>query len=150
MTGNQSTRLILVVEDSMDDYAAMQRAFAKAGLINPIVHCQLGEEALDYLFARNRFEDRGELPALILLDLNLPGIDGFEVLKQVKSDPELRRIPVIVLTTSSDERDIARCYLSGANTYVCKPVDLSGLIRAVGELKQYWFEIAVLPRGNEA
>jgi two-component system response regulator len=83
---------------------------------------------------------------VILLDLNLPGTDGREVLEEIKRDADLTRIPVIVLTTSSDQRDIDRCYQAGANTYIQKPVDLESFFRAIAQLKEYWFEIAALPR----
>ncbi|MBS1212917.1 MAG: response regulator, partial [Proteobacteria bacterium] len=85
-------------------------------------------------------------PIVILLDLNLPGTDGREVLAEIKQDERLRQIPVVVLTTSSDERDIERCYQMGANSYIKKPVDLEGFMRAIQLLKDYWFEIVILPK----
>jgi len=143
-------QLILVVEDSDDDFFAMQRAFKKAGLLNPIQRCSNGDQAVDYLFQRGEFAapDAAPRPAIILLDLNLPGLDGREVLQIVKSDQELRRIPVIVLTTSIAQQDIERCYASGANSYVHKPVDLEGFFQAISRLKDFWFGIAVLPKEN--
>ena len=117
---------ILLVEDSPEDYEVTVRAFRKANLVNPVFRCQDGEEALDYLYQRGRYADpeQAPRPGLILLDLNLPGTDGREVLAQVKSDAQLRTIPVIVLTTSADERDIEGCYRAGANSYIQKPVSL--------------------------
>ena len=91
-------------------------------------------------------EEAAPAPAIILLDLNLPGTDGREVLKEIKSDPGLRMIPVIVLTSSSDERDIQACYAAGANSYLKKPVDLKGFIEAATRLKDFWLEIAILPK----
>ncbi len=141
-------QLILVVEDSDDDFFAMQRAFKKAGLLNPVRRCTNGDQALDYLYQRGDFTDpeAAPRPAIILLDLNLPGLDGREVLQVVKSDPKLRRIPVIVLTTSSARQDIERCYAAGANSYVHKPVNLEGFFQAISRLKDFWFGIAVLPK----
>ncbi len=138
---------ILVVEDSPEDYEATERGFRKAGLQNSLVHCTSGDEALDYIYGRGSFADSPPpRPGVILLDLNLPGTDGREVLAELKADPELKSIPVIVLTTSSDERDIEACYQAGANSYVRKPVDLPSFLEAIARLKDYWLEVAVLPK----
>ncbi len=139
---------ILLVEDSPEDYAATVRAFRKSGLANPIYHCEDGDRALDFLFHTGEYTDplQAPRPGIILLDLNLPGTDGREVLKEIKDDPDLKKIPVIVLTTSTDERDIAACYEIGANSYIQKPVNLNGFIRAIQLLKEYWFNIVVLPK----
>jgi CheY-like chemotaxis protein len=141
-------QIILIVEDSDDDFIATTRAFKKANLLNPIQRCNTGDKALDYLYKRGEFSapDSAPRPGMILLDLNLPGTDGREVLGIIKSDPHLRQIPVIVLTTSGAEQDIARCYDAGANTYVKKPVDLVGFIEAITRLKEYWLGVAVLPK----
>ena len=112
---------ILVVEDSADDFDATQRAFARTNLRNPIRHALSGQEALDYLKGQNA------RPGIILLDLNMPGLDGRRTLELIKQNPELRKIPVVILTTSSDERDVKACYDLGANTYIQKPVDFDGL-----------------------
>jgi two-component system, response regulator len=140
---------ILLVEDSPEDLEATLRAFRKSNLGNPIHHCPDGEAALDYLYRRGIYasEEASPRPAIILLDLNLPGTDGREVLAEIKQDAALKSIPVIVLTTSSDERDINSCYLAGANSYVQKPVDLGKFIEAVQRLKEFWFEIVILPKG---
>ena len=142
---------ILLVEDSDEDFETARRAFAKAKLANPIIRCSDGDEALDFLFERRNAMDQtnAPLPALILLDLNLPGTDGREVLAQIKADDQLKSIPVVVLTTSSDERDIADCYRSGANSYIQKPVDFHGFIVAIQRLKEFWFEVAILPRTEQ-
>jgi len=126
------SKTILIIEDSPEDYEATKRAFRKAGLKNQINRCEDGDEALDYLFHRGPYADSATAPRpdIILLDLNLPGTDGREVLQEIKADKEICNIPVIVLTTSEDERDIESCYRYGANSYVKKPVDLQGFIRA--------------------
>jgi CheY-like chemotaxis protein len=139
---------ILLVEDSPEDYEVTLRAFRKANLLNPVHRCCDGEEALAYLYRRGRYADpdAAPRPGLILLDLNLPGTDGREVLAEIKNDPLLRAIPVVVLTTSLDERDIEGCYRAGANSYVQKPVSLEAFLRSVQVLKNFWLEVALLPR----
>jgi CheY-like chemotaxis protein len=139
---------ILLVEDSPEDFETTRRAFRKSGLKNPILLCSDGDEALDFLHRRGRFADpaMSPRPGIILLDLNLPGTDGRQVLEEIKSTDALKQIPVIVLTTSSDERDVNACYRAGANSYVQKPVDLEGFLRAIERLNDYWFEVVILPR----
>jgi two-component system response regulator len=145
LTKSQS---ILLVEDNQDDYEATSRAFKKANLSNPIVWCKSGQDALDYLKKQGAYKDepKSARPGLVLLDLNMPGMDGRKTLEVIKQDDTLKQIPVIILTTSSDERDIQSCYQTGANTYVQKPVSFDGLIEAIRRLKAYWFEIALLPK----
>jgi len=140
--------LILIVEDSDIDYETTIRAFKKYKMANPIQRCEDGEEALDYLHQRNRYSaaESSPRPDLILLDLNLPGTDGREVLEEIKKDPKLSTIPVIVLTTSSDEKDINKCYQAGANSYIQKPVDLQGFFTAIQRLREFWFEVVLLPK----
>lgn len=144
------TQTILIVEDNEDDYEATMRAFKKANLYNPVKWCKSGQDALDLLKHDGVFKNQPQtdLPGLVLLDLNMPGLDGRATLKMIKSDSSLKRIPVIILTTSSDERDVGDCYQMGANTYVQKPVSFDGLIDAIKRLKEYWFEIALLPKTN--
>ena len=141
---------ILLVEDSPEDFEATVRAFNRSGLRNPIVRCEDGDSALDYLHRRGRYAapDQAPRPGVILLDLNLPGTDGREVLQEIKGNDQLRQIPVIVLTTSTDDRDVNACYQAGANSYIQKPVDMDGFIRAIERLNGYWFEVVVLPKGN--
>lgn len=140
-------QIILIVEDSDDDFLATMRAFRKANLLNPIQRCSNGDQALDYLYQRGEFTaGSAPRPGMVLLDLNLPGTDGRDVLKMIKSAPELRQIPVIVLTTSDAREDIHRCYDAGANSYVKKPVDLVGFVEAMARLKEYWLGVAVLPK----
>jgi CheY-like chemotaxis protein len=141
-------RAILLVEDNVDDYEAALRSFKAAHLYNPVHWCQTGSDALNYLkhegiYAQGPAHER---PALVLLDLNMPGIDGRKVLSILKQDRALKRIPIIILTTSSDERDITQCYELGASTYIQKPVEFDGLIKAVGRIKDYWFGVALLPQ----
>ncbi|MBU4036916.1 MAG: response regulator, partial [Proteobacteria bacterium] len=140
---------ILIVEDSHEDYEATIRAFKKTSLSNPIIRCESGDDALDYLHRRGIYSDQSKFPTpgIILLDLNLPGSDGRDVLKDIKSHDYLKKIPVVVLTTSNDERDIDRCYEAGANSYICKPLNVDGFIRSIQQLKDYWFEIVILPKG---
>lgn len=144
-------QLILVVEDSDEDFEATQRALKKSNLINPVHRCIEGDDALDYLFNRGDYQchETYPKPGFILLDLNLPGTDGREVLQVIKSDEHLKKIPVVVFTTSSDISDIDSCYEIGANSYVHKPLDLVGLFQAIGRLKDYWFEVVVLPKPIE-
>jgi CheY-like chemotaxis protein len=141
---------ILLVEDSPEDYEATVRAFKRSGLNNPIFRCEDGENALDFLHRRGPYADpeRSPRPGVILLDLNLPGTDGREVLTEIKQDDQLKQIPVIVLTTSNDARDVESCYQAGANSYIQKPVDTEGFVRAIERLNGYWFEVVVLPHGS--
>ena len=147
----RQTQPILLVEDNLEDYETTVRAFNKANLANDIFRCEDGDEALDYLFRRGAYVDpvNSPRPGIILLDLNMPGADGREVLAEIKSDPDLRTIPVIVLTTSSDDRDIDTCYAMGASSYIQKPVDIQGFMRAIQLLKEYWFEIVIIPKTDE-
>jgi CheY-like chemotaxis protein len=139
---------ILLVEDSPEDFETTERAFRRSGLKNPIYRCVDGDEALEFLHRRGRYAepDKAPRPGVILLDLNLPGTDGREVLAEIKKDPNLQKIPVIVLTTSKDERDVEACYRFGANSYIQKPVDIDGFMKAIERLNDYWFEVVILPR----
>jgi len=148
---NTPNQPILLVEDSPEDFETTERAFRKSGLRNPIFRCSDGDDALDYLHRRGAYTDpaKSPRPGVILLDLNLPGTDGREVLSEIKADPALKQIPVVVLTTSRDERDVDACYKAGASSYIQKPVDLDGFIKAIERLNGYWFEVVILPKvGN--
>ena len=138
---------ILLVDDSPEDRTATIRAFKRSGFDKPIYHCTDGDDALDYLYQRGSYANDAptERPSLILLDLNLPGTDGREVLEQLKGDQTLRDIPVVVLTTSSDPRDVNASYRAGANSYIQKPMDRDGLYNAIRQLKDYWFDVVLLP-----
>lgn len=142
-----STQTLLIVDDSDDDYETTEMALREANLVNPIARCEDGQDALDYLYAQGKYsESAPKRPGIILLDLNMPGIDGRKVLARIKSDDNLKDVPVVVLTTSCDERDIDECYKIGANSYVQKPVDLDNFMSAIKRLKEYWLEIAILPK----
>lgn len=145
---NTPNQPILLVEDSPEDFETTERAFRKSGLRNPIFRCIDGDDALDYLHRRGPYTDpaKSPRPGVILLDLNLPGTDGREVLSEIKADPGLKQIPVVVLTTSKDERDVDACYKAGASSYIQKPVDLDGFIKAIERLNGYWFEVVILPK----
>lgn len=138
---------ILVVEDSAEDFLALNRAFRKHALPNPVLRCADGDEALDYLrgYGKNPAWPAG-LPALVLLDLNMPGTDGREVLGNVKQDPLLHQIPVVIFSTSSNSRDIEDCYRLGANSYLTKPVSYTDLEEKIRVTMKYWLEASELPK----
>lgn len=132
---------ILIVEDSDEDFYTTTRAFEEAGIANGIDRCIDGEEAIAYLESNS-----DALPNIVLLDLNLPKLDGREVLRKMKQSEAWCELPVIVLTTSSATDDIKESYANGANSYIQKPVDLDNFIEAIKRLKDYWFEIVILPK----
>lgn len=136
---------ILLVDDNPMDVILTRDAFKEAKLKNKIMVANGGEEALDYLFGRNKFADRSEfpIPALVLLDLKMPGIDGFEVLRQIKTTEKLKRIPVIILTSSKEEGDRALSYDIGANSYLLKPVAFNGFVEVVKKIDDYWFTLNI-------
>ena len=138
---------ILLVEDNRMDVELTIDAFKEARLFNTIHVAPNGQEALDYLFGRGKYVDRSAypLPNLILLDLKLPGIDGFEVLRQIKGTPLLKRLPVVVLTSSKEEGDRALSYDIGANSYLVKPVSFDGFLGVVKQINGYWLTINVAP-----
>ena len=138
---------ILLVEDSRMDVELTLDAFREARLANTISVASNGQAALDYLFGRGPYADRTTypLPNLILLDLKLPGIDGHMVLRQIKGTPELKRLPVIILTSSKEEGDRALSYDNGANSYLVKPVSFEGFLDVVRQLEDYWFTLNVGP-----
>ncbi len=131
---------ILLVEDNPDDVELTLHAFRKNNLTNSVHVARDGEEALDFIFARGPYAGRAkaERPKVILLDLKLPKVDGLEVLRQVKSDPETKVLPVVVLTTSREERDVVESYRLGVNSYIRKPVDFEQFTEAVRQLGLYW------------
>ncbi|REL37162.1 response regulator [Thalassotalea euphylliae] len=141
---------ILLVDDNPDDFEATFRGLRKNQLLNPVAWCQSGQDAKDYLYHEGKHSGKNaaEKPIIILLDLNMPGLDGRELLRIIKQDMALKGIPVVVLTTSTDPHDIEACYNLGASTYIQKPVSFEGLTQAIGTIKDYWFGIAVLP-GSE-
>ena len=151
MAKSANLRGILLVEDNPDDFEAIARSFKKAGLTNPLHWSSSGQDALDYLQRQGKYTGLSsvERPALILLDLNMPGLDGRALLDTVKQVTALRRIPVVILTTSTDARDIDRCYELGASTYLQKPVDFDGLVLVARVIRDYWFGIALLPQEED-
>lgn len=142
-------KVILLVEDNQDDETLTLRALSKSKIMNKIVVARDGAEALDYLFGTgiHAGRDTGDQPQLILLDLKLPKIDGLEVLKRLRADARTALLPVTILTTSNEERDIVTSYQLGVNSYVRKPVDSDSFIEAVRQLGLYWL---VLNTGPES
>ena len=138
---------LLIVEDSDEDFAALTRTIAKANIHNSIYRCEDGEDALEFLCHEGEYQDTQlyPRPALILLDLNLPGTDGREVLDSLKQDTKLKSIPVIVLTTSSNPKDIESCYYHGVSGYLVKPMNTNKLSQLVNTFLQYWFKAVELP-----
>jgi CheY-like chemotaxis protein len=138
---------ILLAEDDPDDRQLTRDAFAENRLANSLDCVEDGEELLDYLNRRGKFGHlrNARLPGLILLDLNMPRKDGREALKEIKTKPEFRRIPIVVLTTSKAEEDILRSYDLGVNSYITKPVTFKSLVEIVKVLGRYWFEVVELP-----
>jgi CheY-like chemotaxis protein len=139
--------VILLVEDDPGDQELTRRAIAGDVFRAELRIVSDGEEALDYLWRRGRYADAHDAPCpdLVLLDLNMPKLDGREVLKRLKADARLRQIPVVVLTTSRQELDILRSYDLGCNSFITKPVDVDAFIAALRELGSYWFELVTLP-----
>lgn len=131
---------ILLVEDNPDDVELTRIAFAEAKIANPLVVVRDGVEALDYLFARGAYAHRDidDLPSIVLLDLNLPRVDGREVLQAIRADAHTRSLPVVVLTTSSEPFDIEAAYALGVNSYIRKPVDFKQFVGAVKQVGLYW------------
>ncbi len=144
-----STKVILLVEDNPDDELLTLRALKKTGVQNDVVIARDGVEALDYLFARGPYSGRDPavMPQLILLDLKLPRVDGFEVLRRLRSEERTRLLPVVILTSSREQRDMLDGYGLGANSYVRKPVDFEQFVRAVDLLKLYWLVLNEDPPG---
>lgn len=142
--------VILLADDDPEDCMLAQDALAESKLANELHVVNDGEELLDYLYQRGKFTpETAPRPGLILLDLNMPRLDGREALAQVKSDANLRSIPVVILTTSKAEEDIYRTYDLGANSYITKPVSFDGLVNVTRTLADYWFGIVVLPNDSD-
>jgi two-component system, response regulator len=133
-------KIILLVEDNASDVGLTQRALTRSHIGNQMVVAEDGQEALDYLFGKGQYATRdvNELPALVLLDLKLPRVDGLEVLRQIRANKRTRRLAVVILTTSKEEQDVAQSYDLGANSYIRKPVDFMQFAKAVEHLGLYW------------
>lgn len=140
-------KTILLVEDNPDDEALTLHALATHKLSNPVVVARTGLEALDYLFATGAFigRDIEQQPAVVLLDINLPKLNGLEVLERIRAFPPTRMLPVVLLTSSNEEEDMVRGYQLGANSYVRKPVDFDEFVRAAGNLGLYWLLLNKVP-----
>jgi len=140
---------ILLVDDSPRDTELALDALAQHNLANDVVALRDGVEALDYLFRRGPFADRpAGNPAVVLLDLKMPRVDGIEVLRQIKSDPQLKTIPVVVLTSSREEQDLVRSYELGVNAYIVKPVEFQAFVEAVKALGAFWAVLNEPPSGS--
>lgn len=144
-----SGKMILMVEDSDEDYVALQRVFKKSNYDFQLKRTTNALQALDFLLARGEYRQNFDsgvaVPSLILLDLNLPGLDGRELLLQLKRDDRLKEIPVVILTTSNNPRDILYCYRNGANGYQIKSVGFDKFFASINSMIKYWFETATIP-----
>ena len=149
-----SNPYLLIVEDSDEDFESLQRILSKGCNISnlPITRCCDGDDALDFLYRTGDYADKSStpLPSLILLDLNLPGTDGREVLSTIKQDDQLKIIPIVVLTTSSNPKDVETCYRYGANSYLLKQMRIDRLKHSVCLCMDYWMKAAVLPSSVSA
>lgn len=143
----QTPITILMADDDEDDLEMTREALFESRVRNRLVTVTNGEECLNYLYRTGKYaaKDAAPRPGLILLDLNMPRVDGREVLKKIKQDPNLRSIPVVVLTTSKAEEDVFRTYDLGVNSYIVKPVDFAQLVEIMKTIDQYWFTIVEIP-----
>ncbi|WP_019503488.1 response regulator [Pleurocapsa sp. PCC 7319] len=146
----ENNQPILIIEDSDEDFAALTRVITKAHIPNPVYRCEDGEEALDFLYREGEYQDQtlSPLPSLIVLDLNLPGTDGREVLAVIKQDLDLQTIPVVIFSTSSNPKDIDACYRQGISGYIVKPMDTNRLNKLVRTFLEYWFKTVELPNSS--
>jgi len=139
--------IILMADDDPDDRMLMKEALEENNLAHSLHFVEDGVELLDYLYKRGRFEmEKTIRPDLVILDLNMPKVDGREALSQIKSDPSLKGIPVVVLTTSKAEEDIVKAYNLGVNSFICKPVGFDELVEVAREIGKYWFKTVALPK----
>ncbi len=147
MSPKDSALPILMVDDDKDDRLMAERALRKNRVLNPILFLEDGEELVNYLRRQGKYTDpkSSPTPCFILLDLNMPRMDGRRALEIIKADPQFKRIPVVVLTTSQAEEDIVRSYNTGANSFITKPVSFESLVGLMETLKNYWLEIVDLP-----
>lgn len=146
MIGN-ITQPLLIIEDSDEDFVAFERVMRREVVLNPVFRCTDGDDALDFIYNTGVYRDRqaAPRPAIILLDLNLPGTDGREFLAQIKQDNHLKDIPVIIFTTSCNPKDIEICYQYCVASYITKPIDINRLIKTIQSLLIYWLDIVILP-----
>lgn len=148
--GQNKLITILIAEDDPDDRALAEDAFLESRIPNRLEFVRDGVEVLQYLRCEGKFADKllYPEPGLVLMDLNMPRMDGREALAEIKADPKLRHLPVVVLTTSKSEDDIAQSYMSGANSFITKPATFESLVQMVRTLNQYWLEVVDLPKDN--
>ena len=145
----KTLKRIMLVEDNLNDIDLTLAALEEHHLVNEIVVARDGAEALDYLYKRGKFADRGDdLPAVVLLDIKMPKVTGLEVLRQMKSDPLFKNLPVVMLTSSREEPDLAASYALGANAYVVKPVDFQQFVDAVKQVGVFWAVVNEPPPTN--
>ena len=146
---NTELKRILLVDDSPRDTELALEALAQNNLANEVVALRDGAEALDYLYRRGQFADRGNgNPAVVMLDLKMPKVDGIEVLRQIKGDPQLKTIPVVVMTSSREEQDLVRSYELGVNAYIVKPVQFLEFVEAVKLVGSFWAVVNEPPPGS--
>jgi CheY-like chemotaxis protein len=145
-------KTILLAEDNPDDVLLTQRAFKKSNILNDLIIVTDGQEALNYLFCEGKYKQRNpnEVPELILLDLKMPKIDGLEVLKQIRKNKKTKHLPVVILTTSKEEKDMIASYCLGANSYITKPVDFDQFVDAVKQLGLYWLVLNQRPKSIDS
>ena len=138
-----TSQVILLVEDNPSDVGLTMRALERSGISNPLVVAEDGQDALDYIFCGGAHSAReiADTPLLVLLDLKLPRVDGLEVLRRIRADSRTRRIPVVILTSSSEERDVAAGYDNGTNSYIRKPVDFHQFAEVIRQLGMYWLVV---------
>jgi CheY-like chemotaxis protein len=141
-------KMILLAEDNPDDIILTKRAFKKSNILNELIVVNDGQEALDFLFCKGKYKDRDQKnsPELILLDLKMPKIDGLEVLKNIRENNQTKHLPVVILTTSKEEKDMIDSYCLGANSYIIKPVDFNQFVDAVKQLGLYWLVLNQRPK----
>ena len=144
------SKVILLAEDNADDVALTQRALKKANIANELAVVSDGQEALDYLFSEGKYEGQTlPTPCLVLLDLNMPKVNGLEVLEAIRADERTRLTPIVILTTSKEERDLVEGYRLGANSYIRKPVDFAQFAEAIRQLGLYWLVLNESPPSGE-
>lgn len=149
MTSAKDSIVILMADDDDDDFVLTEKALKESKLLNTLIRVKDGEELVEYLTKTGEYETKETIrPGVILLDLNMPRKDGREALKEIKSNPDLHDIPVVVFTTSKAEEDIYRSYQLGVNSFITKPVTFDNLITVMQALGKYWFEIVELPQSN--
>jgi two-component system response regulator len=144
-------KVILLVEDNPDDVVLTKMALEKSRVANKVVVAQDGVEALDYLFSQGKYAGQAavQLPEVVLLDLKLPRVDGLEVLRQIRANPTTNLLPVVVLTSSSEERDVINSYKLGCNSFIIKPVDFNQFVSAIQQLEMYWLVLNRNPYDSE-